>query len=224
MATSVQARPQVGIERLPAANLRRGSNEQREAMNCKSCRKRKIKCNRLRPKCEACKIFQCACLYDAVPKKRGPKTEVLESLLKRVDELEKKLPNEKSNAAPGSSSQSEDENKPDTGIPAPPINNSTNTVDSFFAPLPQRYALWYSRPCTICLLTALQQLNGQRCLRRCLLPASRQQAFPHFGRSYDSTAAVSRASTHSSATRNLCSFCEVLSRFSLISKLLIDKD
>ncbi|KAH6959883.1 fungal-specific transcription factor domain-containing protein [Ilyonectria sp. MPI-CAGE-AT-0026] len=60
-------------------------------MNCKSCRKRKIKCNRLQPSCEACQVFQCRCIYDAVPKKRGPKTDVLEALLKRVDGLEAKL-------------------------------------------------------------------------------------------------------------------------------------
>ncbi|KAI5462712.1 fungal-specific transcription factor domain-containing protein [Mariannaea sp. PMI_226] len=81
-------RQQVGIERLPT---RRMSNEPRESMNCKSCRKRKIKCNRLRPSCEACQVFQCPCIYDAVPKKRGPKTDVLEALLKRVDGLEAKL-------------------------------------------------------------------------------------------------------------------------------------
>ncbi|KAJ6789404.1 hypothetical protein PWT90_03634 [Aphanocladium album] len=81
-------RPQVGIDRLPP---RRQTNEPRESMNCKSCRKRKIKCNRLRPSCEACQLFQCPCIYDAVPKKRGPKTDVLEALLKRVDGLEAKL-------------------------------------------------------------------------------------------------------------------------------------
>ncbi|KAM0668417.1 hypothetical protein ACQRIU_001979 [Beauveria bassiana] len=81
-------RPQVGIERLLP---RRQTNEPRESMNCKSCRKRKIKCNRLRPSCEACQLFQCPCIYDAVPKKRGPKTDVLEALLKRVDGLEAKL-------------------------------------------------------------------------------------------------------------------------------------
>jgi hypothetical protein len=32
---------------------------------------------------------------DAVPKKRGPKTDVLEALLKRVDGLEKRLKDEK---------------------------------------------------------------------------------------------------------------------------------
>ncbi|KAF3353485.1 hypothetical protein VdG1_08152 [Verticillium dahliae VDG1] len=67
---AAMTRPQVGIERLPT---RRMSNEPRESMNCKSCRKRKIKCNH------------------AVPKKRGPKTDVLEALLKRVDGLEAKL-------------------------------------------------------------------------------------------------------------------------------------
>ncbi|KAK3327141.1 fungal-specific transcription factor domain-containing protein [Cercophora scortea] len=86
------SRPQVGIERLPTRRL---SNEPRESMNCKSCRKRKIKCNRLRPACEACQVFQCPCIYDAVPKKRGPKTDVLEALLKRVDGLEARLKKEK---------------------------------------------------------------------------------------------------------------------------------
>lgn len=36
---AAMARPQIGIDRLPA---RRVSNEPREAMNCKSCRKRKV--------------------------------------------------------------------------------------------------------------------------------------------------------------------------------------
>jgi hypothetical protein len=34
-------------------------------------------------------------LVDAVPKKRGPKTDVLEALLKRVDGLERRLKDEK---------------------------------------------------------------------------------------------------------------------------------
>ncbi|KAI1390032.1 uncharacterized protein F4822DRAFT_221371 [Hypoxylon trugodes] len=92
----IMSRPQVGIERLPS---RRMGNEPREAMNCKSCRKRKIKCNRLRPSCEACQVFQCPCVYDAVPKKRGPKTDVLEALLKRVDGLEAQLKDRKSDGS-----------------------------------------------------------------------------------------------------------------------------
>lgn len=101
------SRPQIGIERLPA---RRTNEHAKESMNCSSCRKRKIKCNRLRPTCEACQIFACACVYgmfraqhtlepsyrltwtvDAIPKKRGPKTDVLEALLRRVDGLERRL-------------------------------------------------------------------------------------------------------------------------------------
>ncbi|KIN06347.1 hypothetical protein OIDMADRAFT_190476 [Oidiodendron maius Zn] len=97
----MSGRPQVGIERLP---VRRMSNEPRESMNCKSCRKRKIKCNRLRPTCEACQVFQCPCIYDAIPKKRGPKTDVLEALLKRVDGLEQRLKDEKKAHSPNETS------------------------------------------------------------------------------------------------------------------------
>ncbi|KAI5777576.1 Zn(II)2Cys6 transcription factor [Geopyxis carbonaria] len=79
----------VPIAKLPTA--RRYTSEARENMNCKSCRKRKIKCSRTRPSCNACDVFRCECVYDAVPKKRGPKTEVLEELLKRIDGLEKRL-------------------------------------------------------------------------------------------------------------------------------------
>ncbi|KAF2142493.1 uncharacterized protein K452DRAFT_326383 [Aplosporella prunicola CBS 121167] len=106
------SRPQVGIDRLPA---RRMSNEPRESMNCKSCRKRKIKCNRMRPTCEACQVFACPCIYDAVPKKRGPKTDVLEALLKRVDGLEKRLHEEnknKSDVEPAPPKPIEDFNTP----------------------------------------------------------------------------------------------------------------
>ncbi|KAI7010404.1 hypothetical protein KC362_g16945, partial [Hortaea werneckii] len=88
------SRPQIGIDRLP---VRRPSmNEPKEAMNCKSCRKRKAspKCP-LKPSCEACQVFNVACIYDAIPKKRGPKTDVLEALLKRVNGLEKRLKDEK---------------------------------------------------------------------------------------------------------------------------------
>ncbi|EPE33408.1 Zn2/Cys6 DNA-binding protein [Glarea lozoyensis ATCC 20868] len=112
----MSARPQVGIERLPA---RRMSNEPRESMNCKSCRKRKIKCNRLRPTCEACQVFQCP--Y-AVPKKRGPKTDVLEALVKRIDGLEKKLKDEKKSNSPGeNNTNSEKQN----ALPEPKLHLDT---------------------------------------------------------------------------------------------------
>ena len=37
---------------------------------------------------------------DAVPKKRGPKTDVLEALLRRVDGLERRLKDEKNSDSP----------------------------------------------------------------------------------------------------------------------------
>ncbi|KAJ5653426.1 hypothetical protein N7490_000429 [Penicillium lividum] len=120
------SRPQVSIDRLMP---RRATIEPREAMNCKSCRKRKIKCNRLRPSCEACKVFQCACVYDAIPKKRGPKTDVLEALLKRVDGLEKRLQDEKNPISPTSP-----EKKPEE-LPLSQPNGRRNTIDaSAFSP------------------------------------------------------------------------------------------
>lgn len=39
LPASMMSRPQIGIERL---QVRRPSNEPKEAMNCKSCRKRKV--------------------------------------------------------------------------------------------------------------------------------------------------------------------------------------
>ncbi|KAJ5403749.1 hypothetical protein N7509_003620 [Penicillium cosmopolitanum] len=85
-----------------------------------------IKCNRLRPSCEACKVFQCACVYDAIPKKRGPKTDVLEALLKRVDGLEKRLQDEKNPISPTSPDPPEDL----------PLGNQSrrNTIDASFHP------------------------------------------------------------------------------------------
>ncbi|KAJ5813961.1 uncharacterized protein N7503_000711 [Penicillium pulvis] len=122
------SRPQVSIDRLMP---RRATIEPREAMNCKSCRKRKIKCNRLRPSCEACKVFQSACVYDAIPKKRGPKTDVLEALLKRVDGLEKRLQDEKNPISPTSPDQKPEE------LPLSQPNGRRNTIDaSAFSPYP----------------------------------------------------------------------------------------
>jgi hypothetical protein len=42
---------------------------------------------------------------DAVPKKRGPKTDVLEALLKRVDGLEKRLKDEKKSTSPNTNNE-----------------------------------------------------------------------------------------------------------------------
>ncbi|KAH7030738.1 fungal-specific transcription factor domain-containing protein [Microdochium trichocladiopsis] len=127
-------RQQLGIDRLPT---RRISNEPRESMNCKSCRKRKIKCNRLRPSCEACQVFQCPCVYDAVPKKRGPKTDVLEALLKRVDGLEARLKHEKKS---GSESNADDGQSasPNESEHNNPLVAADSTAYSPVEPVPKR--------------------------------------------------------------------------------------
>ncbi|KFY76577.1 hypothetical protein V498_09556 [Pseudogymnoascus sp. VKM F-4517 (FW-2822)] len=118
MATSSAFRPAVGIERLPvSAAARRLSNEPRESMNCKSCRKRKIKCNRLRP------------TY-AVPKKRGPKTDVLEALLKRVDGLERRLKDEKQ--------LNSSKDSPSDPPSVPPDTSSSAGTDTFPDHAPQQ--------------------------------------------------------------------------------------
>lgn len=174
------SRPQVGIERLLATvNKRMSNNEPRESMNCKSCRKRKvimsrvlftmyhihliqIKCNRLRPTCEACQVFQCACIYgtnipptkagqicsepfliDAIPKKRGPKTDVLEALLKRVDGLERRLKHEKKSQSPSKDSRPsthQDSSNGDVYQPSHLDTNASNTVEepAVYSPTPTR--------------------------------------------------------------------------------------
>jgi hypothetical protein len=64
-------------------------------------------------------------LPDAVPKKRGPKTDVLEALLKRVDGLEKRLHSEgKSDGTEGEMELSSGEEastdiKPSPAVPTP---------------------------------------------------------------------------------------------------------
>ncbi|KAI9734962.1 MAG: hypothetical protein M1834_002044 [Cirrosporium novae-zelandiae] len=135
------SRQPVGIDRLPARRMSEGA---RESMNCKSCRKRKIKCNRLRPTCEACNVFQCPCIYDAVPKKRGPKTDVLEALLKRVDGLEKRLKEEKKDKAAAETNSSavkaEDQapSRPTPTNPSIDISNINSTnAPPVFSPTAQ---------------------------------------------------------------------------------------
>lgn len=67
-------------------------------------------------------------LSDAVPKKRGPKTDVLEALLKRVDGLEKRLQDEKNPISP----TSPDKNPEDLPLNHP--NARRNTLDASFHP------------------------------------------------------------------------------------------
>lgn len=92
-------------------------------------------------------------MIDAVPKKRGPKTDVLEALLKRVDGLERKLRDEKKSNSPnndGSASGSgsgggEAESPHDDTKPKRPHLETTisNIADesAVYSPTPIRYLI-----------------------------------------------------------------------------------
>jgi len=79
---------------------------------------------------------------DAVPKKRGPKTDVLEALLKRVDGLEKRLKDEKKSHSP----HNENGSGPDKDIsitdlkPERPTLDTNNVADetAVYSPAPSR--------------------------------------------------------------------------------------
>lgn len=161
------SRPQISIDRLMP---RRATVEPREAMNCKSCRKRKVGSPQSDHRIPAelsrsnatvcapvakparssnvpastvssvpviCRSHRLMVSADAVPKKRGPKTDVLEALLKRVDGLEKRLQDEKNPISP----TSPDSNPED--LPLSSQSARRNTID---AATYNQYTLSDSRP------------------------------------------------------------------------------
>lgn len=100
----------------------------------------------------------CCSVTDAVPKKRGPKTDVLEALLKRVDGLEQKLKEKKTEPAASASenkqSTAQDESSPNgessgasttdivTSLKLPKIDTSRAGADfdesAIYSPTPAR--------------------------------------------------------------------------------------
>lgn len=63
---------------------------------------------------------------DAVPKKRGPKTDVLEALVKRVNQMERALEAEGKAIPPQEKAQLEEQTQPDTGCErGEPTNGNT---------------------------------------------------------------------------------------------------
>jgi hypothetical protein len=69
-------------------------------------------------------------LTDAVPKKRGPKTDVLEALLKRVDGLEKRLKDEKKSHSPSNDSGPSAHEDSSNGETVPPPQLDTNVSNT----------------------------------------------------------------------------------------------
>lgn len=77
---------------------------------------------------------------DAVPKKRGPKTDVLEALAKRIEGIERRLPKEKSvdkESDNGTGSSEQDSRDDDTNKPERPMID-TDVLDetAVYSPTP----------------------------------------------------------------------------------------
>ena len=83
---------------------------------------------------------------DAVPKKRGPKTDVLEALLKRVDGLERRLKDEKKSHSPNGEvgSVTAEESVNGDSKPKRPQLDTTNIADetAVYSPTPPRLAVF----------------------------------------------------------------------------------
>ena len=89
---------------------------------------------------------------DAVPKKRGPKTDVLEALLKRVDGLERRLKDEKkstsqspNNETGSSTLDNPEKESPESSDSKPKRPQLDNTILSdetaVYSPTPTRCAI-----------------------------------------------------------------------------------
>jgi len=90
---------------------------------------------------------------DAVPKKRGPKTDVLEALLKRVDGLEKRLKDEKKSNSPnanegGGSGADKESSDGDSKSRRPQLDTQMLGAETaVYSPSPIRYGYssWYRK-------------------------------------------------------------------------------
>ncbi|KAF3930945.1 hypothetical protein ABW19_dt0209556 [Dactylella cylindrospora] len=125
---------------------RKSVSEEKEAMNCKSCRKRKM-------------LFPANGMRDLDPQKNprptktcphapkfiveiamgngvdGPKTELLEDLLRRIGHLEKKLEDGKgSSSGSGSTAGSNDEEKPSDEASAAPAETNGASAGPLITP------------------------------------------------------------------------------------------
>ncbi|CAG8484055.1 9397_t:CDS:2 [Ambispora leptoticha] len=58
---------------------------------CDACRKKKVKCSGEKPSCQNCQRLKVACTYIPSTKKRGPRVGLVESLEKRLQQMEKLL-------------------------------------------------------------------------------------------------------------------------------------
>ena len=167
---------------------------------------------------------------DAVPKKRGPKTDVLEALLKRVDGLEAKLREKNASASPTTpTSPSARGGSPPTGPAhgdsdsdrqpkrlAIDTNRGAEANDTaLFSPIPTRYAtdllvVWCGR-----MVASNMNLQGtftthpNGCPFGYLLYPIPRQALLHSRRILGSAAPATQSTTQLSRPCHLCSCGQV---------------
>ncbi|KAI9315334.1 hypothetical protein BX666DRAFT_1817538, partial [Dichotomocladium elegans] len=60
----------------------------RLAQACDICRRKKVKCDGIKPTCTNCHKSGRECTYNPVVKKRGPRQGYIEMLEKRLDKME----------------------------------------------------------------------------------------------------------------------------------------
>ncbi|CBF86054.1 hypothetical protein AN2036.2 [Aspergillus nidulans FGSC A4] len=77
-----------------------GQQRQQPGIACEECRRRRIRCDRIRPQCTACATSGVECIVrDSCPP-RGPRKGYLKTLQKRIEELESQLENQGTPPAP----------------------------------------------------------------------------------------------------------------------------
>lgn len=76
----------------PAAGQQRESTDNSNVpkpkrLACMICRKRKLKCDGIKPSCSTCARLGHSCAYDEVRRKSGPKRGYVKALEERLSEL-----------------------------------------------------------------------------------------------------------------------------------------
>ncbi|KAE8365648.1 fungal-specific transcription factor domain-containing protein [Aspergillus caelatus] len=67
-------------------------SRQRVSVACQACRKRRVKCDGVKPRCSRCATFQGICEYRHSEEKRKPPSKrYIQSLLSRIDHLERQV-------------------------------------------------------------------------------------------------------------------------------------
>ncbi|KAH7078718.1 fungal-specific transcription factor domain-containing protein [Paraphoma chrysanthemicola] len=67
------------------------SNADSGTPSCNSCRRRKLKCTREQPRCANCDKFEVTCFYEYEKKKPGYRVGAIESLNRRLENVEREL-------------------------------------------------------------------------------------------------------------------------------------